>query len=311
MPEDTTMWRYLLQRIGQMMLVVVGVVTLTFFVLRLAAGDPARLMNRPGTPEEIVQEVRERIGTDKPLLVQYGVFLRNLARGDLGTSFHGEQRVLDTILDKLPNTLALGVIAILISSGIGLVLGTAAALRPHSIIDRAILVYAAVALSTPNFWLGVILVLIFAIQLGWVPAIDLSGPESFVLPVATLVITLTPLLIRAVRQSFLETLGEDFIRAARARGLSEFRVLFVHGLSVAAIPLITLVGLQAGFVLGGAYVVESIFNWPGLGKLTLDSMAGRDFPMIQGTVLVAATIFVVVNFVVDLLYAALDPRIRY
>jgi peptide/nickel transport system permease protein len=294
-----------------MVLVVLGVITLTFFVLRLAAGDPARLMNKPGTPEDVVQKVRERIGTDKPLLVQYRNFLLSLARGDLGTSFHGEQPVLDTVLQRLPNTLALGVVTMVIASAIGLVLGIAAALRPNGPVDRIILLYVAIAQSTPNFWLGVILVFVFAIRLRWLPAIDLTGPKSFVLPVTTLVVTLTPLLIRAVRQSFLETLGEDFMRAARARGLSERRVLLVHGLKVAAIPLITLIGLQAGFVLGGAYVVESIFNWPGLGKLTLDAMASRDFPMIQGGVLVAAVIFVLVNFVVDLVYATLDPRIRY
>lgn len=294
-----------------MVLVVLGVVSLAFFVLRLAAGDPARLMNRPGTPEEIVQQVRERIGTDKPLHIQYLNFLLSLARGDLGTSFHGEQRVLDEVLKALPNTLALGVITMVIASSIGLVLGIAAALRPNGLIDRIILLYVAVAQSTPNFWLGVILVLFFAIRLRWLPAIDMTGPKSFVLPVTTFVVTLTPLLIRAVRQSFLETLGEDFMRASRARGLSEGRLLLVHALKVAAIPLITLIGLQAGFVLGGAFVVESIFNWPGIGKLTLDAMAGRDFPMIQGAVLVAAIIFVIVNFVVDLLYAVLDPRIRY
>jgi peptide/nickel transport system permease protein len=294
-----------------MALVVLGVVTLTFFVLRLAAGDPARLMNRPGTPEDVIQHVRERIGTDKPLHIQYLNFLQALAQGDLGTSFHGEQQVLDEVLKVLPNTLALGLITMVIASSIGLGLGIMAALRPNSPIDRAILLYVAIAQSTPNFWLGVILVLFFAIRLRWLPAIDLTGPESFVLPVATFVVTLTPLLIRAVRQSFLETLGEDFIRAARARGLSEGRVLLLHTLKVAAIPLITLIGLQAGFVLGGAFVIESIFNWPGIGKLTLDAMASRDFPMIQGGVLVAAVVFVLVNFIVDLLYAVLDPRIRY
>jgi ABC-type dipeptide/oligopeptide/nickel transport system permease component len=157
----------------------------------------------------------------------------------------------------------------------------------------------------------VVLVLVFAIRLRWLPAIDMTGPQSFILPVATLAITLTPLLIRAVRQSFLETLGEDFVRAARARGLSERRIRYVHTLKVAAIPLVTLIGLQAGFVLGGAYVVESIFNWPGLGKLTLDAIASRDFPLIQGAVLVVAVVFVLVNFAVDLLYTVLDPRIRY
>jgi ABC-type dipeptide/oligopeptide/nickel transport system permease component len=155
-----------------------------------------------------------------------------------------------------------------------------------------------------------VLVLIFTFELGLLPAIDMTGPKSFILPVTTLSVTLTPILIRTVRQSFLETLNEDFMRAARARGIPEHRVLLVHGLKVAALPLVTLIGLQAGFVLAGSYVVEFIFNWPGIGKLTLDAVASRDFPLIQGAVLVAATAFVVINFLVDMLYSLLDPRIR-
>ena len=293
-----------------MAIVVFGVVTLVFVILRLAAGDPARLMNAPGQQEEIVQLTRERIGTDRPILDQYLDYLGGLVQGDLGVSFHGGHPVLDTVLAALPNTVALAVVTIVVSSAIGLALGIAAALRPNSAIDRAVLVYVSIALATPSFWLAIVLVLVFSLRLGWLPALDMEGPESFVLPVATLAIALTPVLIRTIRQSFLETLGEDHVRAARARGIPERRVILVHGLKVAALPLITLVGLQAGLILAGSYVVESIFNWPGIGKLTLDALAGRNFPMIQGGVLVAAVAFVLVNFVVDLTYAALDPRIR-
>jgi peptide/nickel transport system permease protein len=302
---------YLLRRAAHMVIVVLGVVTIAFFMLRFASGDPARLMERPGTPEEVIQLIRQRLGTDLPILVQYQHFLANLVQGDLGLSFRGQHPVLPIVLDALPNTLLLGALSMLIASGLGFGLGVVAALRPNSTLDRVVLAYVAVAQSTPTFWLGVVLVLFLSIQLRLLPAIDMRGPESFILPVTTLVVTLTPLLIRAVRQAFLETLGEDFVRAARARGLGERRVLFLHVLKVAAIPLITLIGLQAGFVLSGAYVVESIFNWPGVGKLTLDAIASRDFPMIQGAVLVVAIVFVAVNFVVDLVYAALDPRIRY
>jgi peptide/nickel transport system permease protein len=299
------------RRTTQMVLVVLGAATLTFFVLRLAAGDPARLVNPPGTPEEIVTQVRQRLGTDKPLLVQYKDYLVDLAHGDLGTSFHGEQGVREAVLAAVPNTLALAGVTIVVASILGLALGIVAALYANRFADRAVLVYVAVAQSTPNFWLAVVLVLVFSVHLQWLPAIDLQGPESFVLPVTTLVVMLTPVLIRTVRQSFLETLGEDHIRAARARGLPERRVLLVHGLKVASLPLLTLLGLQAGFVLAGAYVVEFIFNWPGIGKLTLDAINSRNFPMIQGGVLVAAVGFVLVNFVVDLVYGALDPRIRH
>jgi ABC-type dipeptide/oligopeptide/nickel transport system permease component len=300
----------LLRRTAQMVLVIFGVVTATFFVLRLTAGDPARLMNPPGTPERIVQSVREELGTDQPLFTQYTDYLGGLLRGDLGTSFHGSQPVREEVMRVLPNTVVLGGLAILVSSIAGIVLGIAAALRPNSLIDRSILVLVSLGLATPNFWLAVVLVLIFTFELGLLPAIDMTGPKSFVLPVTTLSVTLTPILIRTVRQSFLETLNEDFMRAARARGIPEHRVLLVHGLKVAALPLVTLIGLQAGFVLAGSYVVEFIFNWPGIGKLTLDAVASRDFPVIQGAVLVAATAFVVINFMVDMLYSLLDPRIR-
>lgn len=293
-----------------MAFVVFGVVTLVFVLLRVAAGDPARLMNPPGQQEEIVQLTREQIGTDRPLVEQYADYLVGVVQGDLGTSFHGGQAVLDVVMAALPNTVALAVVAIVFSSTVSLLLGIGAALRPNGLLDRGVLVYVSVALSTPSFWLAVVLVLIFSVRLGWLPAIDMEGPSSFVLPVITLAVALTPVLIRTVRQSFLETLSEDHVRAARARGIPERRVILVHGLKVAALPLITLIGLQAGLVLAGSYVVESIFNWPGLGKLTLDALAGRNFPLIQGSVLVAALIFVIVNFVVDLTYAVLDPRIR-
>jgi ABC-type dipeptide/oligopeptide/nickel transport system permease component len=304
------MLRFTIRRTAQMIVVVLGVVTLVFFILRFAAGDPARLMHPPGEQDEIVQLTRERIGTDRPLMVQYGDYLLGLSKGDLGNSFHGGASVMDEILDTFPNTAALAAVTIVVSSTVGLVLGIAAALRPNSVLDRAVLGYVSLALATPSFWLAIVLVLFFAVRLGWFPAVDMTGPRSFVLPVATLAVALTPVLIRTIRQSFLDTLGDDHVRAARARGISEKRVILVHGLKVASLPLVTLIGLQAGLILAGAYVVEFIFNWPGIGKLTLDAVAGRNFPVIQGGVLVAALAFVLVNFVVDLVYAALDPRIR-
>ncbi|MBC7773680.1 MAG: ABC transporter permease [Pyrinomonadaceae bacterium] len=293
-----------------MVIVVFGVVTLVFFILRIASGDPARLMNPPGQQEELVQLTRERIGTDKPIPVQFVLYLLGLTRGDLGISFHGGQPVLDEILKAAPNTTLLAVVTIIFSSTIALVIGIGAALQANRFFDRAVLVYVSFALATPSFWLGMVLVLYFAVKLRWLPAIDMEGPQSFVLPVVTLAVALTPVLIRTVRHSFLETLSDDHVRAARARGIKEHRVIFVHGLKVAAPPLVTLIGLQLGLILAGSYVVEFIFNWPGIGKLTLDAVASRNFPMIQGGVLVAAVAFVVVNFLVDLAYAALDPRIR-
>ena len=302
---------YILQRTIQMVIVIFGVVTVTFFAIRLEPGDPARLMERPGTSEEVIKQTRQRLGTDKPLSVQYVNFLKDLVRGDLGTSFRGNRPVREAVLEALPNTFALGAVTMVITTVLSFVIGIGAALRPNSLLDRIALVFVAIAQATPSYWLGVVLVLIFSIRLGWLPAIDLEGPASFVLPTITLTISLMPLLIRAVRQGFIEALGEGFVRAGRARGLSERRLLFVHVMKVAAIPLITLVGLEAGYVLGGAVVIESIFNWPGIGLMALLAIQQRDFPVVQGTVLAIAVVFTLVNFLVDLTYAALDPRVKY
>ena len=305
------MGSYILQRTAQMVVVVFGVATVTFFAVRLVPGDPARLMEPPGTPETVLKLTRQQLGTDRPLSEQYVTFLRDLVRGDLGTSFRGGRPVLDVVADALPNTLVLGLVTMLVTTLLSVAIGMIAALRPNGLFDRVTLVFVAVAQATPSFWLGVILALYFAIELRWLPAIGMEGPKSFVLPVATLTISLMPLLIRAVRQGFIETLGEGFVRAGRARGLSERRIMGVHVLKVAAVPLVTLIGLQAGYVLGGAVVIESIFNWPGVGNLALQAIQQRDFPMIQGTVLVIAVVFTLVNFLVDLTYAALDPRVKY
>jgi ABC-type dipeptide/oligopeptide/nickel transport system permease component len=307
--ERTVAARFVV-RAGQMLLVILAVVTITFFVLRIATGDPARLVNPPGTPEDVITQTRERLGTDRPLLAQYGSYLLDLAQGDLGTSFRGAQSVREAVTAALPNTLALAGVAVAVATVLALGLGAAATRRPSGWFDRAVLGFVALAQATPAFWLGVVLVFVFSLRLGWFPAIDMTGPRSFVLPGITLAITLCPVLIRTVRQSFLETQAEDFIRAARARGVPERRVFLVHGLKIAALPLITLIGLQFGFLLAGAVVVESIFNWPGIGRLTLNAVASRDFPMIQGGVLVAAVAFVVLNFLVDMLYSVFDPRIR-
>jgi peptide/nickel transport system permease protein len=305
------MTSYIFQRTLLMIVVIFGVVTVTFFAVRLVPGDPARLMEPPGTPESVIKVTRERIGTDKPIPEQYVTFLSNFVRGDLGTSFRGGRPVMETVIDAVPNTLVLGAVSMIITTVLSFAIGIIAAMRPNGWFDRIALIFSSIAQATPSFWLGVMLALLFAVELRWLPAIGMEGPKSFVLPVATLVISLMPLQIRAVRQSFIETMGEGFVRAGRARGLDETRILGIHVMKVAAVPLVTLIGLQAGYVLGGAIVIESIFNWPGVGNLALQAIQQRDFPMIQGTVLVIAVVYTVVNFLVDLTYAALDPRVKF
>jgi peptide/nickel transport system permease protein len=301
---------YLLRRTAQMLLVVLCVVTLVFILLRVASGDPARLMNAADASEQVIEATRVRLGLDQPVYVQYLYYLRNLFQGDMGQSFYGAYAVRDVVFAALPNTIALAVVTMLVSTVIALVLGISSALSHGSWLDRGVQAIVALAQSTPNFWFAVVLVLVFAVQLGWLPAVDFRGPASFVLPVAAMAVTLTPILIRTIRQSFIDTLGQDYIRAAKARGISRRRVWLVHVLKVASLPLITLIGLQTGMVLAGSYVIEVIFNWPGIGKLAVDSIASRNFPMVEGAVLVAAVAFVVINFLVDLAYSILDPRIR-
>lgn len=302
---------YILTRTLQMIVVVFGVVTVTFFAVRLVPGDPARLMEPPGTSESALKITRERLGTDKPLLVQYLNFLKGLPQGDLGTTFRGSEPVTNRLLEGLPNTFALGVVSMILTTVLSFAIGILAALKPNGVFDRLSLIFVAIAQSTPSFWLGVIFVLLFSIKLRWLPAIDMTSWKSFVLPSATLTISLLPLLIRAVRQSIIETMGEGFIRAARARGLSERQIIGRHVMKPSAIPLITLVGLQAGYVLGGAVVIESIFNWPGIGNMALLAIQQRDFPMVQGTVLAIAIVFTLINFLVDLTYSVLDPRVKF
>jgi peptide/nickel transport system permease protein len=214
------------------------------------------------------------------------------------------------VLSVFPATLALGGVAMLFAVAVATPLGIAAAAKPGGITDRIVLVLAITGQSLPNFWIGVMLVLLFAIQLKWLPAIGNDTPASYILPVLTLSAVLIATLMRTVRQSMLEALTEDYVRTARAKGVPWRRILFVHALKNAAIPLVTVIGLQIGFVLGGAFVVELIFNWPGVGLLALQAIATRDFPVVQGVVMLVAVVFVVANLMVDIAYAYLNPRVR-
>jgi ABC-type dipeptide/oligopeptide/nickel transport system permease component len=302
--------RFLLRRGAQALFVIFGVVCVTFFVLRLVPGDPARLMVPPGSSEEVVEGIRMKLGTNLPLLEQFWVYLSGLVQGDLGTSFRYERPVLDLVLSVFPATLALGGVAMVFAMVVALPLGIAAAAKPGGLTDRLVLVLAMAGQSLPNFWIGVMLVLLFSIQLQWLPAIGNETPASYILPVLTLSAVLIATLVRTVRQSMLEALAEDYVRTARAKGVPWRRILFVHALKNAAIPLVTVIGLQIGFVLGGAFVVELIFNWPGVGLLALQAISTRDFPVVQGVVMLVAVVFVLANLLVDIAYAYLNPRVR-
>jgi peptide/nickel transport system permease protein len=301
---------YILRRLLQSAFVIFGVACVTFLVLRLVPGDPARLMVPPGTSEKVVDSLRKELGTDQPLIVQFGRFLGGLLQGDLGESFRQGRPVLELVLDALPATLALASTTMLTAVLVAVPLGIAAAYRSGGILDRVILIFSLAGQSVPNFWLGVMLVLVFAIRLQWFPAIGMGGPRSIVLPTLTLALILIAILVRTVRQSMLEALNEDYVRTARAKGMPETKVVLVHALKNAAIPLVTIIGLQVGFVLGGAFVVELIFDWPGVGLLALEAIRTRDFPVVQGVVILVAAVFTFANLAVDIAYAYLNPRVR-
>lgn len=302
--------RFVARRAAQTVLVIFGVVCVTFLVLRLVPGDPARLMAPPGSGEDVVATIRERLGTDRPLIEQFRLFLTGLVQGDLGTSFRHERPVLDLIIEAFPATLALAATTLVFAVAVAVPLGIAAAARPGGLLDRAALVIAMIGQSLPNFWIGVMLVLLFSVERQWFPAIGNESPSAFVLPTLTLSAVLIAALLRTVRQSMLEALHEDYIRTARAKGVPQRKILLVHALKNAAIPLVTVLGLQVGFVLGGAFVVELIFNWPGVGLLAMQAIETRDFPVVQGVVILVATVFVLVNLLVDVAYAFLNPRVR-
>lgn len=301
---------FVLRRLAQAVFVVFGVTCVVFFLIRLIPGDPASLMLPPGSSEEQVELVRKELGTDQPLVVQFGRFLAGLVRGDFGDSFRQGEPVLGLVLDALPATLVLAGTTMVLATAVAVPLGVAAAYWSGGLLDRCVLIISLAAQSAPNFWLGVMLALIFAVQLGWFPATGASGVASIVLPSVALAASLVAVLVRTVRQSMMEVLAMEYIRAARAKGIPETKVVLLHALKNAAIPLTTVLGLQTGAVLGGAVAIELVFNWPGVGLLALEAINTRDFPVVQGVVIVVAIAFTMANLAVDVAYAYLNPRVR-
>lgn len=304
------MTAFITRRVIQAVFVVFGVTCVVFFLIRLVPGDPAALMVPPGTSEAQIEQVRKELGTDRPLLLQFTQFLSGVLQGDFGESFRQDRPVLSLVLEALPATLALSATAMLLAILVAVPLGIAAAVYNGSLLDRGILVLSLAAQSAPNFWLGVLLVFIFAIKLGWFPATGAGGLTSVLLPSVALAVALIAILIRTMRQSMMEVLSTEYIRAARAKGLPGHKVILLHAFKNAAIPLITIIGLQIGYILGGAAAIELVFDWPGVGLLALEAMNTRDFPVVQGVVIIVAIAFTATNLAVDVVYAYLNPRVR-
>ncbi|MEN3047530.1 MAG: ABC transporter permease [Candidatus Caldarchaeales archaeon] len=288
-----------------------GVSLLVFMMVRLLPGDPARVIAGLLASEEEVQRIRAFLGLDKPIHEQYIVFLSNLIRGDLGTSARTGSPVIVEIASRLPYTFALTLAAMAIAITVGVLVGVFSARHRYTRADYAITTASLFGVSMPVYWLGIILILVFAVNLRLLPAAGAERPESVVLPALTLALFSSALIVRMTRSSMIEALSQDYVRTARSKGLEERTVVYKHALRNALIPVVTVVGLQFGNLLGGAVLTETVFAWPGIGRLLYESMMARDYPVIQGVVLMTAVIFIVINIVVDVIYSYLDPRIRY
>lgn len=303
--------RYLLRRILLTIPVLLGVATLVFSLIHLVPGDPAQSMLGDGASPAEVDALRTRLGLDEPLLAQYVRFMRGLGRGDLGTSFRTSQPVATAIWERVPATIELALAAMAVALAVALPLGIVAAVRRGTPVDFTAMTIALAGISIPNFWLGPMLAIVFAVSLGWLPVSGRGGWAALVLPSISLGAALAAILARMTRASLLEELQELYVRAARARGVSRTRAVLRHALRNSLIPLVTILGLQFGAVLTGAVITETIFAWPGVGRLLIQSIGFRDYPLIQGCILLIAITYVTVNLLTDLVYGVLDPRIRY
>src|SRR5262245_38781186 len=302
---------YVLRRLGQSALTLIGVSLFVFVILRVLPGDPAKMLLPDGAPQSAVDELNRQLGLREPFHIQYGLFVRSVFAGDFGQSFQYRAPALRVVVERLPATIQLTLAAMILTVAFGVSIGIIAAVRRGTGYDYAGTVLAVLGQSLPNFWLGIMLILLFGVALRWLPTSGFEGWRHLILPGVTLAAFPTALVARLTRSSMLEILNREFVRTGRAKGLGEGRVVLHHALKNAAIPVLTVIGLQIGTLLGGAVITESVFAWPGMGKLIVDAIFFRDFPVVQTVLIFAATVFVVINLVVDLLYTVIDPRIRY
>ena len=305
------MTRYLVQRLLSALLTIWVTTVIVTMLIHLVPGDPVRIMYAQwqASPEQI-EAVRQNLGLDKPVPVQYWMFLERVSRGDLGRSIQGDQPVASILATRFPPTLLLATTSLVIATTIGLSLGFLAAYRRGSIVDVGAMVAAIVGVSIPHFWLGMMLLFAFSLKLGWLPVAG-SDLRTLILPAVTLGLANAAILARLTRSAMIDIFDQDFVRTARAKGLPRSVVLYRHALRAGLVPIVSMMGLQFAYMMGGAIVVENVFAWNGIGRLAIEAVFARDYPVIQGFILVFATVVVLVSVVIDILYAWLDPRIRY
>ena len=303
--------RFLLRRLLLSIPVLIGVATLVFALIHIIPGDPVRTMLGESASDESIIELRGRLGLDRPLYQQYGIYLKDLLHGDLGRSLRTNEPVATVLADRIPATFELAVAAMIVSIIVAIPLGIVAAVRAGTSVDHLATTAALVGISMPSVWLGPLLAIVFAVELGWLPVSGRGTVAQLVLPAVTLGAPLAAMLARITRASVIDELRELYVTAARARGVSRARAILRHAFRNSLIPIVTVLGLQVGAVLTGAVITETIFAWPGIGRLLIQSIGFRDYPLVQGCILLIAVTYVSVNLLTDLAYGLLDPRIRY
>lgn len=304
------MIRYILQRLLQLIPAILITSFIIFFAMNLTGGDPAMLIAGDKATAERIEQVREEYGFNDPVPVQYIRYMAGLVRGDLGTSYVTKKDVFKSFMERLPATLELSFTSVFLAVLISIPLGIYTAINQNTWKDNLGMVFALFGVSMPNFWLGLILILLFSLNLGWLPSGGRGGFTSVILPAVTVGLGLAALITRTTRSSMLDVIRQDYMRTARAKGASNRRVIFKHGLGNAMIPIITVIGLQLSNVLTGSVLAESVFAWPGIGRLIFDHISKRDTPMVTGSIILCSILMCLVNLVVDIVYAFIDPRIK-
>ncbi len=302
--------QYILKRTVMLLPVLLGVTFLVFTIISLTPGDVATMILGQGATAESVAKLRHQLGLDEPLLIQYGRYLAHLLSGDMGISYATQKPVVDEIISRFPNTLTLAFYSILVSIALSIPIGVISAVKQYSLFDNLGMIFALVGISMPSFWLGLILIIVFALNLGWFPSGGADQWKSIVLPAITLGVASTASIARTTRSSMLEVIRQDYIRTAKAKGVGNLQVILKHALKNALIPTLTVIGLEFGELLGGAILTETVFSWPGIGRLMVESIQRKDTPMVLGCIIVFSVAFSVVNLIVDILYALIDPRIK-
>lgn len=305
------MLKYIFRRILQLIPVLIVISFAVFMMMHMIPGDPVKNMLGLEASKEAIEAERERLGLNDPLITQYFRFIKGVLKGDLGMSIFTKKPITEEIMGKYPYTVRLALGGTVFATLVGVIFGIVSAVKRNKLTDNILMVFSMIAVSTPSFFLALLMMLLFSLSLGWLPSIGLKTPLHYILPIATLGMQSVGLVARTTRSAMLEVLGQDYIRTSRSRGIPENVVIYYHAFKNAMIPVITVVGLRFGGLLAGSTLVETVFAIPGIGRYMVDGVLKRDFPVVQGTVLVLAFTFVIVNMIVDILYAVVDPRIKY